>query len=113
MWGTGLIDFIGYCVRAAVLAFKRLQSSHWVAEEASVTAATWDSTFFVWCLARVQYQYTVDGHRFTGSHNEPFWTMGDSHGPVRGLSRGTAVQIRYNPHDPARSVFVDRWWQEY
>jgi hypothetical protein len=112
MWGTGLIDIIAFCIRATVLAFERLQSSRWVLEEANVTAAVWDHPFLGSYLARVQYQYTVDGHRFVGSHNEPFWTMGHWEGPVQSLPRGAAVQIRYNPLDPARSVFVDRWWRE-
>jgi hypothetical protein len=111
MWGTGPIGFIAFCVRASILSFKRLQCRRWVAEEASVTAAVWDHPFLGCYLARIQYQYTVDGHGFTGSHNEPFWTMGRWNGPVQSLPRGTAVQIRYNPQDPARSVFVDPWWR--
>ena len=82
-----------------------------MAKDASVTTAVWNQPLE--CdVAMVQYQYSVDGVKYTGSHNEPFWTMGDWKGSVRSLPPGTAVQIRYDPRDPARSVFVDRWWRK-
>jgi Protein of unknown function (DUF3592) len=110
MWGTGLITLIEFCVRASILAFKRLRSSHWIAKEANVTSAEWRKPFACG-LAQIQYHYSVGGNKYTGSHSEPFWTMGQGDGSVRSLPPGTAVQIRYGPQDPAKSIFVDRWWR--
>ena len=111
MGGFGLILIIEFCVRAAILALKRGKGGHWIATEASVTTAVWNQPLE--CdVAMIQYQYSVDGNKYVGSHNEPFWTMGDWKGSVRRLPPGTAVHILYNPEDPAESVFVDRWWQK-
>jgi len=107
----GLDCILEWFVRAAVLAFKRLQTGGWIAEEANVTTAIWRQPFA--CdLALIHYRYSVGAKECSGSHDEPFWTMGSWKGPVRSLPPGTAVQIRYDPQDPAKSVFVDRWWRK-
>ena len=108
----GVDRIIEWFVRAAVLAFNRLLSRHWIEKGASVTIAVWRETGFGCYVAMIQYQYSVDGNEFTGSHNEPFWTMGQGRGSVRSLPPGTAVHILYDPEDPTRSVFIDKWWQK-
>jgi hypothetical protein len=113
MGGLVIDIFVEFYVRAAILALKRLRSAHWPATAASVTTAVWRAKPGLGCdLAMIQYRYSVGGTLYLGSHNEPFCLSGGGDGFVKGLPPGTAAHIRYNPQDPARSIFVDRWWRK-
>src|ERR1039457_6991847 len=99
-----------FLVRYTIIAFKRLQSSSWVAKEARVSRAIWRRPICGCDLSKVLYKYSVEGQEYRSTSVQPFLFIGNSNGPVRVLPPGTTLQIRYDPKDPARSVLVERWW---
>jgi hypothetical protein len=110
MGGLVLDIYVAYLLRYTINLFKRIRSVCWASNLCNVTRAFWRRPDCGCDVAKVMYRYLVNGKVYRSTYIEPFLMGGNRNGPVKVLSPGTFLQIRYDPNDPTRSVLVEPWW---
>lgn len=91
-----------YLFREFTHAIKFVRSRSWPDSKAFVMSAVSEGS-----LAKIYYQYTLDGQNYADEHVKPFFMVGLAKEYAHNLQRGDELRVRVKPGEPRISVLEE------